>query len=121
MKKILILVMVLVAYGTSVSAVNSSDYNVFYKLNNETTFNSLARYLEVDNTQADQLKYVFSSTENKLNSALKADNEIAIEEAMRFNLGNVKSILSDEQYKKYLTALNVTIYHEKQTLLLAAN
>ena len=116
MKKILVLVLVLASYGASVSAVNSSDYNVFYKLNNETTFNSLARYLDVDFKQADQLKYVFSLTEDKLNSALKKDNEVAIEKAMRFNLSNAKFILSDAQYKKYLTALNMSINNDKQSL-----
>jgi len=117
MKKIFSLVVILVAFGASVSAVNSSDYTVFYKLNNETTFNSLVRYLDVDYTQADQLKYVFSLTENKLKTALKADNDVAAEKALKFNLGNAKFILSDSQYKKYLTALNVTINREKDTFV----
>jgi len=116
MKKILVLVLVLASYGASVSAVNSNDYKVFYKLNNERTFSSLARYLDVNYTQADQLKYIFSLTEDKLNSALKKDNEVAIEKAMRFNLGNAKSILSADQYKKYLTALNVSIYNDRESL-----
>ena len=116
MKKIFSLAIILVAFGASVFAVNPSDYTVFYQLNNTNTFNSLARYLDVDYDQADQLKYVFSLTENKLNSALKADNEKAAEKALRFNLGNAKAILSEVQYKKYLSALNVSIYNEKVTL-----
>ena len=117
MKKIFSLVIILVAFGSSASALDSSDYSVFYQLNNTTTFNSLTRYLNVDYDQADQLKYIFSITENKLNSALKADNEVSAEKALRFNLANAKSILSDAQYKKYLSALNVSIYNEKQTLI----
>ena len=117
MKKIFSLAIILVAFGASVSAVNSSDYSVFYQLNNKTTFNSLVRYLDVDFEQADQLKYVFSITENKLNSALKADNENAAEKALRFNLANAKVILSDAQYKMYLSELNISIYNEKQTLI----
>jgi hypothetical protein len=117
MKKIFSLVVILVAFGASVSAVNPSDYSVFYQLNNSTTFNSLVRYLDVDYNQADELKYVFSLTENKLNSAIKADNDVSAEKAMRFNLANAKAILSDGQYKKYLSMLNVSIYNEKVTLL----
>ena len=117
MKKIFSLAIILVAFGASVSAVNLSDYTVFYQLNNTTTFNSLVRYLDVDYAQADQLKYVFSITENKLNSALKADNEVSVDKALKFNLANAKAILSDVQYKKYLSALNVSIYNEKLTLI----
>jgi len=57
MKKVLVLVMVAVA--TSVFAINPSNYKAVYKLNNEPTFNALVRFLDVDNSQADQLKYVF--------------------------------------------------------------
>jgi hypothetical protein len=121
MKKIFSLVVILAAFGASVSAVNPSEYTVFSRLNNESTFNSLARYLNVDYTQADQLKYVFSLTENKLKTAMKADNEVAAEKALRFNLGNAKLVLSEEQYKKYLIVLNVSIYHEREEALLAEN
>lgn len=117
MKKILVLVFVLAAYGASVSAINSSDYNVFLKLNNEVYFNSMARYLNIDNSQADDLKYVFSLTENKMNLALNANNEVAAKKAVYFNLGNAKAILSEEQYKKYLRILTVSINNEKQSLL----
>ena len=117
MKKLIILVLVLVAYGASVSAANPEEYRVFYKLNNVATFNSLARYLDVDDTQADQLKEVFSTTETKLNSALKAENYNGVEKALLFNLGNTKAILSDEQYKKYLAVLNLSINNTNDEFL----
>jgi len=119
MKKLIILVMVLVAYGASVSAASPQEYSVFYKLNNGATFNSLARYLNVDFTQVDQLKEVFTITETKLSSALKAENFNGVEKALLFNLGNTKAILSEDQYKKYLTVLNVTINNDKQGSLVA--
>ena len=115
MKKVLVLVMVAVA--TSVFAINPVNYKVVYKLNNETTFNSLAHYLNVDDMQADQLKYVFELTENKMKSALKSDNELAADNALLFNVGNAKYILSDSQYKKYLVVLNLSINNDSENFL----
>jgi hypothetical protein len=115
MKKVLVLVMV--AFATSVFAINPVNYKVVYKLNNETTFNSLARYLNVDDMQADQLKYVFELTENKMKSALKSDNEVSVEKVLLFNVANAKYILSDEQYKKYLVVLNLSVNNDKDEFL----
>ena len=115
MKKVLVLVMV--AFATSAFAINPTNYKAVYKLNNETTFNSLVRYLDADDTQADQLKYVFELTENKMKSALKADNETAADKVLLFNVGNAKYILNDDQYKKYLAVLNLSIYDDNQELL----
>ena len=115
MKKVLVLVMV--AFATSAFALNPSNYKAVYKLNDETTFNSLVRYLNADNVQAEQLKYVFELTENKLKSALNSDNEAAVDKVMLFNVGNAKYILSDSQYKKYLVVLNLSINNENDEFL----
>ena len=115
MKKVLVLVMV--AFATSAFAFNPTNYKAVYKLNNETTFNSLVRYLNADETQADQLKYVFELTENKMKSALKADNETAADKVFIFNAGNAKHILSEDQYKKYLSVLNLSVNNESEELL----
>jgi len=115
MKKVLVLVMVVLA--TSAFAINPGNYKVVYKLNNETTFNSLARYLNVDDTQADQLKYVFELTENKMKSALKSDNDVAVDKVLLFNIANAKYILTDEQYKKYLVVLNLSVNNSKDEFL----
>ena len=115
MKKVLVLVMVVLA--TSAFAINPGNYKVVYKLNNETTFNSLARYLNVDDTQADQLKYVFELTENKMKSALKSDNDEAVDKVLLFNVANAKYILTDEQYKKYLVVLNLSVNNSKDEFL----
>ena len=121
MKKILVAVLVLVASTTSVFAVdtNKYEYEVFNKMNNESTFNGLVRYLEADYDQAEQLGLVFSMTEKKMKSALKDDNEVAAEKAMYFNLGNVKSVLSEEQYKKYLVLINVSVYNNNNDTFIA--
>jgi hypothetical protein len=115
MKKVLVLVMVV--FATSVFAINPTNYKAVYKLNNETTFNSLVRYLNADETQADQLKYVFELTENKMKSALKSENEAAADKVLLFNVGNAKNILSDSQYKKYLAVLNLSVNNESEELL----
>jgi hypothetical protein len=107
----------MVVFATSVFAINPTNYKAVYKLNNETTFNSLVRYLNVDDTQADQLKYVFELTENKMKSALKSENEAAADKVLLFNVGNAKNILSDSQYKKYLAVLNLSVNNESEELL----
>jgi hypothetical protein len=109
MKKILVIVMVLVAGATSTFAVNPADYDVFCKLNNPSTFTGLMKYLDADDDQADYLKLVFSMAEDKMKTALKADNEVDAEKAMNFNLGNAKNVLTSRQYKKYLTIINLTV------------
>ena len=115
MKKVLVLVMVV--FATSAFASNPTNYKAVYKLNNETTFNSLVRYLNADDTQAEQLRYVFELTENKMKSALKSDNEDAADKVLLFNVGNAKYILSDRQYKKYLSVLNLSVNNDSQELL----
>ena len=115
MKKVLVLVMV--AFATSAFAINPGNYKAVYKFNNEPTFDALISYLEVNETQADQLKYVFQLTENKMKSALKSENELAADNALLFNVGNAKYILTDNQYKKYLVVLNLSINHESEELL----
>jgi hypothetical protein len=107
MKKIFVFVMV--AFATSVFAVNPTNYKAIYKLNNETTFNSLVRYLNVNDSQVDQLKNMFQLSENKMRVALKSGNEEAADNVLLYNAGNAKYILTYNQYKKYLTVLNLTI------------
>jgi len=117
MKKVLVLVLVMVAVATSVFSINPVNYKVVYNLNNEPTFNALVRYLDADNNQADQLKYVFDLTESKMRTALKTDNETYAENVLLFNVGNAKYILTDSQYKKYLMVLNLSINNENDEFL----
>ena len=113
MKKILMVILGVVVTATSAFALDTTKYGVFSSLSNENTFYGLVRYLDVDNSQAEKLEVVFSMTEEKMESALKKNNEAAAEKAMYFNLGNVKSVLSDAQYKKYLTLINATVNNKK--------
>ena len=117
MKKILVLVMVLAATTASTFAVNPSDYKVFRSMNDKSTFTGLINYLEADKEQADYLKQVFSVTAKELEAASKAGNDKLDENVLNYNLHNTKCILTEVQYKKYLNALNLSIYNEKQTLI----
>ncbi len=117
MKKILVLVMIAMATAGSAFAENPVKYETLYKLNNDVTFNSMARYLNADEDQKDQLKYVFLKTEDKIKSALKNEDLTAADKALRFNLANAKYILSAEQYKKYIAVLNVSIYYNGEDMM----
>ena len=116
MKKVLVLVLVMVALATSAFAVSPANYKAVYKLNNEPTFQALVRYLNVDESQAEQLKYVFELTENKMRKALNSDNETAVDKALSFNVGNAKYILTDNQYRKYLVILNLSVNNNNEEL-----
>jgi esterase/lipase len=110
MKKYIVVIMLAIAGATAAQTMELNDYKVLNKLNNETTFNSLIRYLEANEDQIDQLKYVFTLTERKLEYANKKTSLVAAEKALMFNLGNAKYILTEEQYRKYLRVLNVSRY-----------
>ena len=107
MKKVLIIIMV--SLSTGVFAQDPVNYKAVYKLNNENTFNGLVHYINANEMQADQLKYLFELTENKLRSALKTNDDTKINKVLIFNIGNAKYILSDKQYRKYLAVLNLSV------------
>lgn len=111
MKKILVIVLVAMSGLTSLHANRISEYEVLNKVNNESTFKTMAKYLQIDSEQADQLKYIFRLTEMKMNYAKAKSSEVAAEKALMFNLGNAKAILTEEQYRKYLIVLNVSRFY----------
>lgn len=114
MKKVILMIMIAVASATATaqSGMELKDYNVFYKLNDQTTFRSMIRYLDLTMEQAEHLQYVNSLTERKLNYANKKTSTVAAEKAMLFNLGNAKAVLTEEQYRKYLIVLNVSRFSD---------
>ncbi len=117
MKKIVLSALfALAVYGNSF-ALELNDYKVFSKLNNEVTLNSLTRYLNASDEQRDQLRYLFELTERKVMSAINKTDEVEAEKALFFNLGNAKFMLSEEQYKKYLVVLNLTVAGNEEVLL----
>lgn len=121
MKKIMFTILVMAASAASIKAINPVDCEVFYKLNNEATFNGLMKYIDADGDQAENLKYVFELTEKKMKTANSAENESANDKAVNFNLANAKRILSTDQYKKYLSMINLTINNRYEEVLLTEN
>jgi uncharacterized membrane protein len=115
MKRILAALVIVIISANAAHSMELKDYNVFYKLSDQGTFKSLVRYLNVDSEQADQLKYIFNLTERKLNYANRKSSTVAAERAMFFNLGNVKYLLSEEQYRKYLIVLNVSRFSDYES------
>ncbi|MDR3652838.1 MAG: hypothetical protein P4L34_07700 [Paludibacter sp.] len=117
MKKIVVLVLVMVATSTFTFAINPSDYGVFSKLSNQSTFTSLVNYLGADKNQADYLKEVFNVTADELQNAAKTGNDKLANNVVNYNLYNAKCILSDNQYKMYLKIINLTVNNDHNALL----
>ncbi|MDR3651888.1 MAG: hypothetical protein P4L34_02825 [Paludibacter sp.] len=117
MKKILVLVLVMVATSTFTFAINPSDYGVFYKLNNKSTFTSLMNYLGADKGQANYLKEVFNVTADELQNASKTGNDKFADNVVNYNLYNTKCILSDNQYRMYLKIINLSVNNVNDDLL----
>ena len=116
MKKILISMMVLVTISTTTYALNPSDYGVFYKLNDKSTFTNVVNYLKADKEQADYLKLVFNATADGFKDAAKTGNDKLADNVLDYNLLNTKSILSENQYNKYLVLINLSINNKSNDL-----
>jgi len=117
MKKILVLVMVMVAISTATFAINPSEYGVFYKLNDKSTFNSLVNYLGADEEQAGYLKQVFNVTTEELKKVSSTGNDKFAECVLNYNLYNTKCVLTDDQYKMYLRVLNLSLNNKPNEVL----
>ncbi len=117
MKKILVSVMVMAAFSTTTFAISPSDYGVFYKLNDKSTFSSLVSYLGADKEQAVYLKQVFNVTAEELKKAANTGNDKFAEYVLNYNLYNTKCVLSDDQYKSYLKVLNLSVNNKPNEVL----
>ena len=121
MKKMLVLVMVLVASATSTFAMNPSDYSALNKLDNKVAYTALIGYIDADREQAAFLQHVFKVTAQEMKIAVEKGNELAAENVMNYNLRNTKCILSEEQYRKYLVFVNLYLRNENNFALLTEN
>lgn len=119
MKRLLTLGFAVMAFGASVFA--SGNSSLVEKLNSETTQKAVARYLNVDFRQNEDLKYVFNESAKKMNRELAkgVNADVAHEKAMNFNLANAKAVLSNDQYRKFVTVLNATMNNGSAFALLA--
>ncbi|MBP1677823.1 MAG: hypothetical protein H6Q20_2382 [Bacteroidetes bacterium] len=120
MKKVLVILVVIFSTIASASALELYEYGVYYKLNNERTFNSLNKYLQLNDCQQRNLKTEFLLTSERIKKAVETGNEKAASDAMEANLNSLKEILSEEQYSMFVTALNTTIENSRTMDYLAA-
>jgi hypothetical protein len=119
MKKLFISAIAVLAFS---SVSFASDYDFITKLNNESTFKGLSRYIKADYDQRDALKYIFNESEKKKVAVEKqmADGKATdkdLEKVLYFNLANVKAVLSDKQYRDYLVVVNMTQNNKTAELL----
>lgn len=120
MKRLFILAVAIFSLGSAAFAANN-DYSFLSKLNDKEKFNGLVNYLEADYEQQRYLKEIFELSSQKMERASRSgeNSEKEVKKALAFNLANTKSILSAEQYKKYLIVLNMTSINSNNTSLLA--
>ncbi len=119
MKRLLVLSVVALSFVATTFA--SEPTSVIDKLNDQKTFDRVANYLGADYDQREGLQYVFNESSRRLNKATEKGATVgeATEKALYFNLANARVILSSEQYKKFLSLINLTINNEEKTDLLA--
>ncbi len=115
MKKFFIIASAIMAFGMSSFAEN--DYKMFLSLKESSTIHAVSYYVGADFEQESQLRMIMQQSADKMKKALDKNDEIAAKKAMYYNLANTKAVLSSEQYKKYLSLLNVTSYNRGGDLL----
>lgn len=117
MKKLFILLVAVFAFATSGFAAN--EYDLFASLNDKSKLNAISNYIQADFQQKNQLGEIFRLSAEKLDKALKANDDVSAKKALYFNLANAKAVLSPAQYRKYLTVLNLTYLNRQESLLVA--
>lgn len=120
MKRLFILAVALFSLS-SISFAADGNYAFLSKLNEKEKFNGLVNYLGADYEQQRYLKEIFELSSQKMEKASRsgADSDKEVRRALAFNLANTKSVLSAEQYKKYLIVLNMTSINSNNTALVA--
>lgn len=106
MKKLFVLAVAVFAYASSVNA--SNDLGFMTQLNERNTFSSVMKYIQADASQVDMMKIVMEKSAAKINAAVANGDEAALNAAVNFNLANARYILSQDQYRKYVTLINIT-------------
>lgn len=108
MKRLFMVVAAVAAFSVSSFASNNA---VFAKLTDKSTFKNVNRYLQTTSEQEGYLEVIFAESSRK--------SEVNAEKAMLFNIANAKAILTPEQYRKYITVLNMTVINESSNELIA--
>ena len=114
MKKLILSVALLLATGLTAYAedTNSNNVNMVEAYDIDININSLVRFLELSVDQVESVKNIQEVfTESLRCAAVMNDNsrEKMVKNAINYDLSNLKYILTDDQYKKYVRVLNVTL------------
>lgn len=114
MKRLMLLAIAGIVLGGTTFAKTtqeSKEYAVFSKLNDQEKFDGLTKYLNANMSQKEYLSEIFALSLKKMEREMnkQSSSQAGFEKAIAFNLANAKSVLTPEQYKKYLTVLNVTL------------
>lgn len=114
MKKLVLTVAMLLAINFSAIAgnENSNSMNMVEAYDIEININSLARYLELSVDQiesVDNVQKVFTES-LRCASVMSGDSrKKMVKNAINYDLSNLRYVLTEDQYKKYVKVLNVTL------------
>ena len=118
MKKVFLTVALLLATCLTAMAEdnNSNEFNRVKAYDVNVNINSLARYLDLSKDQMESVENIHTVFFETLRYASVMDDESRkslVDNAINYDLKNMRYILNDEQYKKYVKVLNVTINNRK--------
>ena len=115
MKKVVLMMAMLLATNLSVSAedLKSNKTNMVEAYDINININSLAKYLELSKDQIESVENVQRVFLESLKFASTYDSKEArknmVKNAIEYDLRNLNYILTNSQYKKYVTVLNATL------------
>ena len=117
MKKLFALLLTLVmVFSLGVTAYaednNSNHVNMVEAYDIDININSLVRFLELSVDQVESVDNVQKVFTESLRCAAVMNDESRkkmVKNAINYNLSNLKYVLTDDQYKKYVRVLNATL------------
>jgi hypothetical protein len=115
MKKVVLMMAMLLATNLSVSAedLKSNETNMVEAYDINININGLAKYLELSKDQIESVENVQRVFSESLKIASAYDSKEArknmVKNAIEYDLRNLNYILTNSQYKKYVTVLNATL------------
>ena len=115
MKKVVLMMAMLLATNLSVSAedLKSNETNMVEAYDINININGLAKYLELSKDQIESVENVQRVFSESLKFASTYDSKEArknmVKNAIEYDLRNLNYILTNSQYKKYVTILNTTL------------
>jgi len=104
MKKIMIAIMVILS--ANAYSIHPNTFGFLSKTINPENQVEISNYLNLNETQAEQLKSIFFCTADLLKTAKNENNDSFASSAVDYHLSSMKVILNNSQYRKYLLLLD---------------